>query len=176
MTSKAIPRLDEDDRLLPLLSHLSMGFLAGISNEYTDSSLIEHGQELNASMVDALVTKHAPMCMRNLNQSLKEKNHLKHFSRQQFGLFLKEIGLPLEEAIIFWRMSFKNHTLISSTKSTSITLDTIMDKKEGGSIILLRGEFRGSRSTHTFDASSIRKFKLTSLFSLCSQLSKHSNQ
>jgi len=110
MTSKAIPRLDEDDRLLPLLSHLSMGFLAGISNEYTDSSLIEHGQELNASMVDALVTKHAPMCMRNLNQSLKEKNHLKHFSRQQFGLFLKEIGLPLEEAIIFWRMSFKNHT------------------------------------------------------------------
>lgn len=110
MTSKAIPRLDEDDRLLPLLSHLSMGFLAGISTDYSDSSLIEHGQELTSSMVYDLVMRHAPMCMKNLNVTLKEKGHLKHFGRQQFGLFLKEMGLPLEEALQFWRMSFRNHT------------------------------------------------------------------
>ena len=35
LTAKALPRLDDDERLLPILSHLSMGFMAGITSEYT---------------------------------------------------------------------------------------------------------------------------------------------
>lgn len=42
--------------------------------------------------------------------SLRKNNHLKHFGRLQYTLFLKGIGLSLEECILFWRQSFKGFT------------------------------------------------------------------
>lgn len=111
MTARALPRLDEDDRLLPVLSHLSMGFLAGISTDYTGSSITADGSvTITAGMVDALVKTHAPMCMKNLHSTLTATGHLKHYGRLQYNLFLKELGLPVEEALVFWRRSFKNMT------------------------------------------------------------------
>lgn len=114
-TARSLPRLDEDDRLLPLLNHLSLGFLAGLSSDFTNSSTAmvgEDGQavEVRAEMVNALVKKHAPMCMRQLGQTLEERKHLKHQGRLQFGLFLKEIGLGVDQAMLFWRRSFANMT------------------------------------------------------------------
>ena len=111
MTARALPRLDEDDRLLPVLSHLSMGFLAGISTDYTGSSITADGSvTITAGMVDALVKAHAPLCMKNLHSTLTATGHLKHYGRLQYNLFLKELGLPVEEALVFWRRSFKNMT------------------------------------------------------------------
>ncbi|SJX64099.1 related to PRI2-DNA-directed DNA polymerase alpha, 58 KD subunit (DNA primase) [Sporisorium reilianum f. sp. reilianum] len=111
MTARALPRLDEDDRLLPVLSHLSMGFLAGISTDYTGSSITADGTTtVTAGMVDALVKTHAPLCMKNLHTTLTATGHLKHYGRLQYNLFLKELGLPVEEALVFWRRSFKNMT------------------------------------------------------------------
>ena len=46
------------------------------------------------------------MCMQELHQSLREHHHLRHWGRQQYGLFLKGIGLSLEEALKFWRSEF----------------------------------------------------------------------
>jgi DNA primase large subunit len=48
--------------------------------------------------------------MRNLNDSLKHDKHLKHDGRLQYGLFLKGIGLSVQEALVFWRTSFSNIT------------------------------------------------------------------
>ncbi|KAN0061169.1 DNA primase subunit pri2 [Thecaphora frezii] len=108
-TARALPRLDEDDRLLPVLSHLSMGFLAGISNDYSHSSITADGTTtITASMVDSLVRAHAPLCMRHLHATLSETGHLRHYGRLQFNLFLKELGLPIDEALLFWRRSFRN--------------------------------------------------------------------
>jgi DNA primase large subunit len=45
--------------------------------------------------------------MRNLHTTLRENSHLKHFGRLQYTLFLKGIGLSLDECIIFWRRSFR---------------------------------------------------------------------
>lgn len=114
-TARSLPRLDEDDRLVPLLNHLSLGFLADLSSSCHNSSTAmvgEDGQavEVRATMVNALVKKHAPMCMRQLGQTLEERKHLKHQARLQFGLFLKEIGLGVEQAMLFWRRSFANMT------------------------------------------------------------------
>lgn len=108
MTARALPRLDEDDRIVPLLSHLSLGFIAGVSND-TSRSAIQgiDGGKITADMVDALVRQHAPMCMRNLHESLHTNGHLRHYGRLQYNLFLKDIGLPLEEALLFWRRSFR---------------------------------------------------------------------
>ena len=72
-------------------------------------------------MIDDVARKHFPPCMRNLYERLKRDHHLKHFGRLQLGLFLKVgsavrlwrgvaddqgIGLPLEEAIVFWRKMY----------------------------------------------------------------------
>ena len=96
-TSKALPKLDEDDRLIPVLSQLSMGFVAGVSNEY---SLNPDMEVVTAAMVDQLAQKHFPLCMRNLHDALRKDKHLRHFGRQQYNLFLK-VGvlslLPVRE-------------------------------------------------------------------------------
>ncbi|QSL65594.1 hypothetical protein MERGE_002907 [Pneumocystis wakefieldiae] len=102
LTARILPRLDEDDRLLPILNHLSLGFAAP---EY--SSTITTIGNITASQIDSLV-KHFPLCQRNLHLNLRKDKHLKHFGRLQYGLFLKGIGLDVEEALIFWRKSFSN--------------------------------------------------------------------
>ncbi|KAI0006096.1 DNA primase large subunit [Russula compacta] len=108
MTAKALPRMDEDTRLEPILANLSQGFVAGISSEWSTS---EHsGEGIRAEMVDELAHKHFPMCMRNLHENLKRNHHLKHFGRLQYGLFLKILGLSIDEALIFWRKSFSGRT------------------------------------------------------------------
>jgi DNA primase large subunit len=39
--------------------------------------------------------------------TLRKNSHLKHFGRLQYTLFLKGIGLTLEDCLIFWRQAFK---------------------------------------------------------------------
>ncbi|SAM03565.1 hypothetical protein [Absidia glauca] len=57
-----------------------------------------------------MVEQHGPLCMRSLQGALKRDKHLKHQGRMQYGLFLKAIGLPVEEALLFWRLAFSNKT------------------------------------------------------------------
>lgn len=114
-TARALPQLDEDDRLMPLLKHLSLGFLAGVSSDYNASSTSLVGEDgeavqIRAEMVSALVKKHAPMCMRQMNEHLQERKHLKYQGRMQFGLFLKEMGVNIDQALMFWRRSFASMT------------------------------------------------------------------
>ncbi|KAA1107475.1 hypothetical protein PGT21_015009 [Puccinia graminis f. sp. tritici] len=109
ITSKHLPYMDEDSRLLPVLEHLSISFLAGISgSDFVSTSLNPDGGELTASMIDDLAKQHFPPCMKNLWILLRKDKHLKYGGRQQLNLFLKGIGLPIEEAVIFWRQAFSN--------------------------------------------------------------------
>lgn len=125
MTAKALPRMDEDTRLEPILANLSQGFVAGMGSEWGTSE--KTGEGIRAEMVDELAHKHFPMCMRNLHENLKRNHHLKHFGRLQYGLFLKArvyvslqeswlqlctqvLGLSVEEALSFWRRSFSGYT------------------------------------------------------------------
>ncbi|KAL8293663.1 hypothetical protein RQP46_000364 [Phenoliferia psychrophenolica] len=109
MTAKALPRLDEDDRVLPVLDHLSNAFTAGITSEYTVSTN-KLGEAITAEMIPSLAATSFPMCMRSMQDTLKSSHHLKHEGRQQLNLFLKGIGLSVEEAVFFWRKSFSNIT------------------------------------------------------------------
>ncbi|KAK4100143.1 DNA primase, large subunit [Parathielavia hyrcaniae] len=104
----ALPRLDEDDRLTPILNHLSKNFIAPDSS-YTGSGAAIEGAEISARNIDNL-SQHFPMCMNHLHRSLRRDAHLKHFGRLQYTLFLKGIGLNLEEALAFWRSSFNKVT------------------------------------------------------------------
>lgn len=95
LTAKALPRLDEDSRLVPILSNLSQGFLAGAPSEWAGASDAADADTITADMIDELAQKHFPLCMRNLHRELRATDHLKHFGRLQYGLFLKVIFSPL---------------------------------------------------------------------------------
>ena len=44
--------------------------------------------------------------MQQLHSSMRQQHHLRHGGRQQYGLFLKGIGLELSEALRFWKTEF----------------------------------------------------------------------
>ncbi|CUM65979.1 uncharacterized protein PRCAT00003633001 [Priceomyces carsonii] len=105
-TLQSLPRLEEDDRLLPLLNNLSNNF-SNIQYESafgTDPSL---ASDINAiSITQSSITKHYPLCGSHLQKNLILNSHLKYQGRQQLGLFLKGIGLSVDEALKFWAYQF----------------------------------------------------------------------
>lgn len=46
------------------------------------------------------------MCMRTLHEALYANNHLRNSGRMQYGLFLKGIGVTIEDALRFWKDAF----------------------------------------------------------------------
>ena len=103
--AKALPRIDDDDRLKPILNNMSKQY-AGKDFAADSASLKD---KVTHEDIDKLAV-HLPLCMKNLHLQLRRNNHLKHMGRMQFGLFLKGIGLSLEEALIFWRKAFGKMT------------------------------------------------------------------
>lgn len=90
----------EKDRLTPIVEALSTSYLGpdySQSNEYADISLKDIDQVSKSSF---------PLCMRHLFEKLREDHHLKHGGRMQLGLFLKGVGLKLDDALAFWREEF----------------------------------------------------------------------
>ncbi|KAH0493595.1 hypothetical protein TgHK011_000256 [Trichoderma gracile] len=108
LTARALPRLDEDDRLTPILNHLSKNFITPDAS-YISGSTAPVGAQISAANIDSL-SQHFPACMSNLHRSLRRDAHLKHYGRLQYTLFLKGIGLNLEECLAFWRGAFHKVT------------------------------------------------------------------
>lgn len=100
LTSKALPQLEEDSRLLPMLGNLSKQYLGTEYGTKTKTNAV------TAADVPALAEESFPMCMRHSQSALTETHHLKHGARMQYGLFLKGIGMKLEDALLFWRTEF----------------------------------------------------------------------
>ncbi|KAF9927830.1 hypothetical protein FBU30_002833 [Linnemannia zychae] len=103
VTGRALPKMDEDDRLVPVLNNINKQYLG---REFTTSAI---AGEIQASDVDSLKV-HMPLCMEHLHNELRREKHLRHGGRMQYGLFLKGIGLSLEQALLFWQMAFEKLT------------------------------------------------------------------
>ena len=41
-----------------------------------------------------------------LHSAVRKEHHMKHYGRLQYGLFLKGVGLTLEESLHFWKTEF----------------------------------------------------------------------
>ncbi|KAH8864473.1 DNA primase large subunit isoform 1 [Schistosoma japonicum] len=93
----------EENRILPLLSTLSNRYLG---EDYSAKAPVTGA--IKADDIDGFAKQPGlfPPCMAQLHEALKAHHHLRHAGRMQYGLFLKGIGLPLEESLKFWRKAF----------------------------------------------------------------------
>ncbi|CAI7861670.1 unnamed protein product, partial [Closterium sp. NIES-54] len=91
---------DEQERLTPVIEALSTRYLG------PDFSQPGESAEVSLRDLDVVARQSFPLCMRHLFFKLREEHHLRHGGRMQLGLFLKGIGLRLEDALTFWRSEF----------------------------------------------------------------------
>ena len=101
--NKALPTILQDDRLGDILVNMTRSY---IGREYGKGQGALAGAEVRAGDVQGLSESSYPLCMEHLHRGLMTHHHLRHDGRMQYGLFLKGLGLGLEEALIFWQTEF----------------------------------------------------------------------
>ncbi|XP_043704604.1 probable DNA primase large subunit [Telopea speciosissima] len=90
----------EKDRLTPIVEALSTSYLG------PDYSQPKEFVEISIKDIDQVANTSFPLCMRHLFDKLREEHHLKHGGRMQLGLFLKGVGLRVDDALAFWKAEF----------------------------------------------------------------------
>lgn len=90
-----------DGRVRPLVRSLSKRHTGPAFRP----SRLTSGQ-VTPDQIPALAERSFPMCMSRMQAHLKKEAHLRHEGRRTYGLFLKGIGLSLDDAVKFWRDSF----------------------------------------------------------------------
>ncbi|KAG9147665.1 hypothetical protein Leryth_015722 [Lithospermum erythrorhizon] len=93
-------REQEKDRLTPIVEALSTSYLGPDYSQPSDTT------EISLKDIDQLAKTSFPLCMRHLFEKLREDHHLRHGGRMQLGLFLKGVGLNLDDALAFWKAEF----------------------------------------------------------------------
>lgn len=80
------------------------------TNVYANDTEVTHIAD-----IESLCQTSYPLCMRRLHKALVKNNHLRFYGRLQYALFLKGLGVPLDELLAFWRSKF-SHYVQSETK------------------------------------------------------------
>ncbi|KAG7189220.1 hypothetical protein KM043_008783 [Ampulex compressa] len=94
-----LSNISDDERLCSYIKSLP-GSFSGMTRVVWSSTTtpIEKLDELSKSSY--------PLCMRTLHENLRTNHHLKNSGRIQYGLFIKGIGVTLEDALAFWKAEF----------------------------------------------------------------------
>ena len=101
---KYLPTILRDSRLSQLLINLSNH--NAIDFNLTEVSAPADTEKIRLQDLDYYSRKSFPPCMKGLFTVVRNQHHLKHFGRLQLGLFLKGIGLTMDEAALFWKREF----------------------------------------------------------------------
>ncbi len=104
--SKNVYALSEgDERLKPILNKMAKAY-AGPDFGAKKGVV----GDIRPENIDDLSSQAFALCMSTMHNSLRMTGEMKHEGRQQYGLFLKGIGLSMEDALIFWQKSFSKKT------------------------------------------------------------------
>uniref|UniRef100_A0A7S1VDY5 DNA primase large subunit C-terminal domain-containing protein n=1 Tax=Sexangularia sp. CB-2014 TaxID=1486929 RepID=A0A7S1VDY5_9EUKA len=88
-------------------SHTQLGSLFGALQKYDPGANYEpSGGTVDLASLDMLAKRSFPLCMRYLKGVMDTDHKLKHWGRQQYGLFLKGIGITLPDALQYWQSHF----------------------------------------------------------------------
>ena len=94
---------DETERLGPLVEALAKRGAAAAGGQAAQA---REGAVSLADLPQLAAQQSMPLCMSALYNTLKSSHHLKHGGRMQLGLYLKGLGLSLDDALAFWRGEF----------------------------------------------------------------------
>lgn len=74
------------------------------SNVYASDTRVTHIAD-----IEELCTKSYPLCMRHLHKALVKDNHLRFYGRLQYAMYLKGLGVPVDELQEYWRSKFSKY-------------------------------------------------------------------
>jgi DNA primase large subunit len=97
-------REEESERLSSFLESLATQY---VGDDYSQPR--NGGVKVSIADLPMLSRRSFPLCMANQHAKLGETHHLKNDARNQFGLFLKGIGLTYEESYAYWRAEFSKN-------------------------------------------------------------------
>ncbi|XP_076240348.1 DNA primase large subunit [Calliopsis andreniformis] len=98
-TRDYVSNISDDERLMSFLKSLP-GSFSGMTRVVWTSTTTP------IDKLDELSRTSYPLCMRTLHEALKTQHHLRNSGRIQYGLFIKGIGVTLEDALHFWKAEF----------------------------------------------------------------------
>ncbi|KAF2292921.1 hypothetical protein GH714_029853 [Hevea brasiliensis] len=92
----------------PSVSSGSLEIVEALCSSYLgpDYSQPKEFADLSIKDIDLVAKSSFPLCKSHLFEKLREDHHLKHGGRMQLGLFLKGVGLKLDDALAFWKAEF----------------------------------------------------------------------
>ncbi len=103
LINRNLERILSDSRIRFLISNFQMKReVETLSRSFNNVQT----ENINFKEVDSYAERAFPLCMQMLHKQLTNEGHLKHWGRLQYGLFLKGIGLSLDESLNFWRNKF----------------------------------------------------------------------
>ena len=97
---------EERERLAPVIASLSKRYLGREYGTKRDGQDGGAGDVVTLRDLPAAASESFPLCAKNLFDQVKKEHHLRHEGRRQLQLYLKGIGLSLEEAMLFWKTEF----------------------------------------------------------------------
>lgn len=93
---KMLSNVTKEDQLQKILNFLSIDVPVQTFNSI----------DVSLGDLEELSKYYYPLCMKNIHNVLKHFHHLKHDCRMQYGIFLKNLGLPFEDAMQFFEQEF----------------------------------------------------------------------
>lgn len=91
----------ELERLKPILTKFRVT-VNKLLNQNRNSAT-EQPARITLANMDAMAETHFPMCMKQLHRKLREHHHLKYDGRLQYQLFLKSVGVSVQDSMILFR-------------------------------------------------------------------------
>lgn len=104
--SRRLPILDEDDRLTPIIGSVYYDQVTKVEQMKKADEKLANRERITPDMINDLAKESFPPCMRSIHEQLRKNHHLKHYGRLHYSLFLKSIGLSLQDALHFFREEF----------------------------------------------------------------------
>ncbi|XP_071943134.1 uncharacterized protein [Antedon mediterranea] len=103
-SQRALDRVLVDERMEDLFNKACEMF-SSVRTNYSYIFRRRNTLRMNLRDVDKNV-EIFPLCMSHLHYTLRRKHRLRHFSRIQYTLFLKDAGVSVNDAIRFWKAEY----------------------------------------------------------------------